>query len=158
MHWDTRADNIVLTPDRFVVVDWGQARRGVAWMDHAMLALDCSMSGSEISTAELARTDPTLRHRDPGRPAGPCSGGGHVVRGTLHRIRAPKPADPACHQRALGGLPAALPDGRTHLTALTTQPGSTHARTAAGSRGRPCSMIGRPNRGAVTHILNAGRR
>jgi hypothetical protein len=55
----------VLTPDRTVLVDWGQARRGAAWMDHAMLALDCSMSGSETSTAELANADPTLRDRDP---------------------------------------------------------------------------------------------
>lgn len=65
-HWDIRADNIVFTPDRTVLVDWGQARRASAWMDHAMLALDCSMSGSEVSTAELARTGPSLRERDPG--------------------------------------------------------------------------------------------
>ena len=66
VHWDIRADNVVLTPDRAVLVDWGQARRASAWMDHAMLALDCSMSGGEVSTAELARTDPSLRERDPG--------------------------------------------------------------------------------------------
>lgn len=65
VHWDIRADNVVLTPDRTVLVDWGQARRGAAWMDHAMLALDCSMSGSETSTAELADADPALRDRDP---------------------------------------------------------------------------------------------
>ncbi|MGO4603922.1 phosphotransferase family protein [Terrabacter sp. 2YAF2] len=65
VHWDIRADNVVLTADRTVLVDWGQARRGAAWMDHAMLALDCSMSGSETSTAKLARTDPVLRERDP---------------------------------------------------------------------------------------------
>ncbi|MEO5749141.1 MAG: hypothetical protein ABI336_04270 [Humibacillus sp.] len=66
VHWDIRADNIVLTPDRAVLVDWGQARRGAGWMDHAMLALDCSMSGSEVSTAELARADPSLSEHDPG--------------------------------------------------------------------------------------------
>lgn len=65
VHWDIRADNVVVTPDRTVLVDWGQARRGAAWMDHALLALDCSMTGSEVSTAEQARTDPVLRHRDP---------------------------------------------------------------------------------------------
>jgi Ser/Thr protein kinase RdoA (MazF antagonist) len=65
LHWDIRADNVVLTDDRTVLVDWGQARRGAPWMDHAMLALDCSMSGSETSTAELAGSDPVLRGRDP---------------------------------------------------------------------------------------------
>jgi len=65
LHWDIRADNVVVTPDRTVLVDWGQVRRGSAWMDHAMLALDCSMSGSEVSTGELARLDPVLRDRDP---------------------------------------------------------------------------------------------
>ena len=65
VHWDIRADNIVLTADRTVLVDWGQARRAAAWMDHALLALDCSMTGSEVSTAQLARTDPALRDRDP---------------------------------------------------------------------------------------------
>jgi aminoglycoside phosphotransferase len=65
VHWDIRADNVVLTPDRTVLVDWGQARRSAAWMDHALLALDCSMTGSEISTAEQASADPVLRDRDP---------------------------------------------------------------------------------------------
>lgn len=65
VHWDIRADNVVLTRDRTVVVDWGQARRGAAWMDHAMLALDCSMSGSDVSTAAWAQADPVLRERDP---------------------------------------------------------------------------------------------
>jgi aminoglycoside phosphotransferase len=65
VHWDVRADNVVLTSDRTVLVDWGQARRGAPWMDHAMLALDCSMSGSAVSTARFARTDPTLRDRPP---------------------------------------------------------------------------------------------
>lgn len=65
VHWDIRADNFVVTPERVVLVDWGQARRGAAWMDHAMLALDCSMSGSEVPTADFVRTDPTLQDRDP---------------------------------------------------------------------------------------------
>ncbi|TQM54537.1 phosphotransferase family protein [Humibacillus xanthopallidus] len=65
VHWDIRADNVLLTPDRTVLVDWGQARRSAAWMDHALLALDCSMTGSEISTAEQAAADRVLRDRDP---------------------------------------------------------------------------------------------
>ncbi|MEO7753086.1 MAG: hypothetical protein ABIS35_06695 [Terracoccus sp.] len=65
LHWDIRADNVVLTPDRTVLVDWGQVRRGARWMDHALLALDCSMTGAEPSTAEVAALDPVLRDRDP---------------------------------------------------------------------------------------------
>lgn len=34
-------------------------------MDQALLALDCSMSGSEVSTGELVRLDPVLRDVDP---------------------------------------------------------------------------------------------
>ena len=65
VHWDIRADNVVLTPDRTVLIDWAQARHAAAWMDHALLALDCSMTGSEVTTAALAATDPVLRDRDP---------------------------------------------------------------------------------------------
>jgi hypothetical protein len=64
-HWDIRADNIMLTGDRTVLVDWGQARFAAPHVDHALLALDCSMSGSTVSTAEFARTDPVLRDQDP---------------------------------------------------------------------------------------------
>ncbi|WP_374969655.1 phosphotransferase family protein [Terrabacter sp. BE26] len=66
LHWDIRADNVMLTGDRVVVIDWARTRRGAPWMDHALLALDCSMSGSELATAQLADTDPVLRTRDPG--------------------------------------------------------------------------------------------
>lgn len=65
LHWDIRADNVILGEGRTVFVDWGQVRLGAPWMDHAMLALDCSMTGSEVTTAELARTDPVLRYVDP---------------------------------------------------------------------------------------------
>ena len=55
LHWDVRADNVLLTADRTVLVDWGQARRGAPWTDHWLLALDCSLSGAEVSTAERVR-------------------------------------------------------------------------------------------------------
>ena len=65
LHWDVRADNVLLTADRTVLVDWGQARRGAPWTDHWLLALDCSLSGAEMSTAERVRADPVLRAVDP---------------------------------------------------------------------------------------------
>src|SRR5689334_22732294 len=43
----------------------GQARRGAEWMDHALLALNCSMSGGGLFTSQLAYSDLSLRSRDP---------------------------------------------------------------------------------------------
>jgi aminoglycoside phosphotransferase (APT) family kinase protein len=33
VHFDLRADNILITPDRVLVVDWPHAARGAAWLD-----------------------------------------------------------------------------------------------------------------------------
>lgn len=65
LHWDLRADNVLLTPTRTVLVDWGQARRGAPWMDHALLALDLTLSGGELTTEDFVTLNPFLRQRDP---------------------------------------------------------------------------------------------
>lgn len=40
-HWDIRNDNLLIRPDgSVVIVDWGQARRGPAWADIAIFALE----------------------------------------------------------------------------------------------------------------------
>ncbi|MFC6706005.1 aminoglycoside phosphotransferase family protein [Flexivirga alba] len=65
LHWDVRADNLIFGTDRDVVIDWGQVRRGAPWMDHAMLAMDCAMSGSELSAATFFAQEPALAERDP---------------------------------------------------------------------------------------------
>ncbi|MBB2890454.1 hypothetical protein [Flexivirga oryzae] len=65
LHWDVRADNLIFGEHRDVLIDWGQVRRGAPWMDHAILAMDCVLSGSEVSALEFFRTDPALADRDP---------------------------------------------------------------------------------------------
>ncbi len=65
LHWDVRADNLIFGADRDVLIDWGQARRGAPWVDHAMLAMDCAMSGSEVSALEFFAHEPALADRDP---------------------------------------------------------------------------------------------
>lgn len=66
LHWDVRADNLIFGDQRDVLIDWGQVRRGARWMDHALLAMDCAMSGSLGPTAlEFFATEPALAGRDP---------------------------------------------------------------------------------------------
>lgn len=65
LHWDVRADNLIVGDDRDVLIDWGQVRRGAPWMDHAGLAMDCAMSGAEISATEFFTGEPALAGRDP---------------------------------------------------------------------------------------------
>jgi Ser/Thr protein kinase RdoA (MazF antagonist) len=45
LHLDLRADNLLLTPDRVVVVDWPHARVGAAWVDLLFFAPSVAMQG-----------------------------------------------------------------------------------------------------------------
>jgi hypothetical protein len=45
LHLDLRADNVLLTPDRVVVVDWPHARVGAAWVDLLFFAPSAAMQG-----------------------------------------------------------------------------------------------------------------
>lgn len=45
LHLDLRADNLLLTADRVLVVDWPHARVGAAWLDVAFLAPSVAMQG-----------------------------------------------------------------------------------------------------------------
>lgn len=68
LHWDIRADNLMVDTHRVVVVDWGQARLGAPGVDHALLALDTAMSGGETTMATVLASDPVLRELDPRAP------------------------------------------------------------------------------------------
>lgn len=63
-HWDVRSDNVLIGDDRVVLVDWGQSRRAVPWMDHLLLAMDTATSGAEIRTMDYLRSEPALRDVD----------------------------------------------------------------------------------------------
>ena len=45
LHFDTRADNLLLTPDQVYVVDWPHARLGQAWVDLVFFAPSVAMQG-----------------------------------------------------------------------------------------------------------------
>jgi aminoglycoside phosphotransferase (APT) family kinase protein len=45
LHLDVRSDNLLLTPDRVLVVDWPHARVGAAWVDLIFFAPSVAMQG-----------------------------------------------------------------------------------------------------------------
>jgi hypothetical protein len=45
LHSDLRADNILVTPDGVVLVDWAQAAAGPAWIDPMIFALGAAAQG-----------------------------------------------------------------------------------------------------------------
>lgn len=63
LHLDVRADNLILTPDRAVLVDWPHARVGAPWMDVAFFAPSVAMQGGP-PPEELLPRYPPARHAD----------------------------------------------------------------------------------------------
>jgi aminoglycoside phosphotransferase (APT) family kinase protein len=55
LHFDTRADNLVLTPERVYVVDWPHACIGAAWVDLIGFAPSVAMQGGPVPEELLAR-------------------------------------------------------------------------------------------------------
>ncbi|MBA3528732.1 MAG: hypothetical protein H0T91_05385 [Propionibacteriaceae bacterium] len=66
-HTDLRADNIVMTSERVVFVDWAHAQNAASWVDTAILIGDVIASradladGGDIDIAGLIRDHPPLR-------------------------------------------------------------------------------------------------
>jgi aminoglycoside phosphotransferase (APT) family kinase protein len=54
LHTDIRADNLLLTPDRVVVVDWPHACRGAAFVDPVFFAPSVAMQGGPELAGVLA--------------------------------------------------------------------------------------------------------
>ena len=63
VHGDLRADNILLTPDRVVFVDWPHARIGAAWLDLLFLLPSAAVTGTD--PAEVWATYPPAQAADP---------------------------------------------------------------------------------------------
>ena len=63
LHLDLRADNMLLTPDRVVVVDWPHARVGAPWVDLLFFAPSVAMQGGPPPEDLLSRT-PHARQAD----------------------------------------------------------------------------------------------
>ena len=64
LHLDLRADNLILTPDRVVVVDWPHARVGAPWVDLLFFAPSVAMQGGPPPEELLSRYPPA-RLADP---------------------------------------------------------------------------------------------
>jgi hypothetical protein len=64
LHLDLRADNLLLTPRRVLVVDWPHARIGAPWLDAVFFVPSVAMQGGPPPEALLARI-PTARAAGP---------------------------------------------------------------------------------------------
>ena len=64
LHLDLRADNLLLTRDRVVVVDWPHARVGAPWVDPLFFAPSVAMQGGP-PPEELLLRYPPARRADP---------------------------------------------------------------------------------------------
>lgn len=64
LHHDLRADNLLLTPERVVVVDWPHAEIGAAWIDLLFFAPSVTMQGGP-EPEELLLRHPAARAADP---------------------------------------------------------------------------------------------
>lgn len=64
VHLDIRGDNLLLTEDGVIVVDWPHARVGAAWVDAVFFAPSLVMQGGPDPEALIARVD-VARDADP---------------------------------------------------------------------------------------------
>jgi hypothetical protein len=64
LHLDLRADNLLLTEERVIVVDWPHARVGAPWVDAAFFAPSVAMQGGP-QPEELMKRLPQARRADP---------------------------------------------------------------------------------------------
>jgi hypothetical protein len=54
VHWDARADNVIVRDGTAVLLDWAWASRGAGWLDTLLLALDFTVQGGPDPDAFLA--------------------------------------------------------------------------------------------------------
>jgi aminoglycoside phosphotransferase (APT) family kinase protein len=57
LHFDARADNVLIAADRAYVLDWPWARTGAWWIDLVLMAPSVSMQGGPAPTDFLERLD-----------------------------------------------------------------------------------------------------
>jgi aminoglycoside phosphotransferase (APT) family kinase protein len=87
LHFDTRADNILIAGDRVFVVDWPSARLGAAFVDWLCMAPSVAMQGGPAPDEFMRRFDVSDVTRDD-FDAILCSAAGYFV------VRALEPAPP----------------------------------------------------------------
>ena len=64
LHFDLRADNILLTPEKVWFVDWPQACTGADWVDVVFFAPSVTMQGGPLPEKVIAR-HPSVQITDP---------------------------------------------------------------------------------------------
>ncbi|MGZ4590927.1 MAG: phosphotransferase family protein [Actinomycetes bacterium] len=64
VHWDARADNVLIREGTAVLLDWAWASRGAPWLDTLLLAMDFQIQGGPSSDAFL-REHPVTRDVPP---------------------------------------------------------------------------------------------
>lgn len=87
LHFDTRADNILIAGDRLFVLDWPSARVGAAFVDWLIIASSVAMQGGPAPDDFMARFDLSGVSRE-NFDAILCSVAGYFV------VRALDPASP----------------------------------------------------------------
>jgi hypothetical protein len=87
VHWDARADNILVRDGEAVLLDWAWACRGAPWLDTLLLAMDLRVQGGPDSD-EFLRSHPITREVDPAHLAGVVA---CMVGVWLERARRPAP-------------------------------------------------------------------
>ena len=64
VHWDARADNVLIRDGRAVLLDWAWASRGAPWLDSLLLAMDFRIQGGP-DCDDFLRTQPVTRGVEP---------------------------------------------------------------------------------------------
>jgi hypothetical protein len=59
VHWDARADNMLIRDGRAMLLDWAWASRGAPWLDSLLLAMDFAVQGGPDPDDFLRRNEVT---------------------------------------------------------------------------------------------------
>jgi hypothetical protein len=108
VHWDARADNVLIRDSRAVLLDWAWTSRGAPWLDTLLLAMDFRIQGGPDPDVFLA-TAPVTRDVPPAHLASVVAG---MVGVWAERMRLPPPPglptirawQAHCHAAALAWL------------------------------------------------------
>ena len=104
LHFDIRADNLLIAGDRVYVLDWPWARIGPAWVDWVAMAPSVAMQGGPEPEAFMRRFD-ISRVSQRAVDAVICTLAGYL---TVHALDAPPPGLPTLRgfQEAQGRIAA----------------------------------------------------
>ncbi len=103
LHMDLRADNVLLTGDRVMIVDWPHACQGAAFIDIVLLAPSVTMQGGPPPAEQLAMTRAGRAVRREALASAVCALAGYL---TQRSLQPPPPGIPTV--RAFQAAQAAI--------------------------------------------------